>query len=94
MGLFNPHNAVLNSVIIYIILIMSIVILKPEFIYNKDTGKFKKFGNKENQTYFTFPIIAVISSIIIYSIFSLIENSSYDYDIIKLRNYNYNYRFR
>ena len=64
------------AILIYIIIIVFLVVLKPKFIYNHDNGKYREFGNSENseKTFFTLPVIAFLSSIIIVILFSTVKN--------------------
>jgi hypothetical protein len=49
-------------------------VLKPKFIYNHDDGKYREFGNNNEKTFFTLPVIAFLSSIIIVILFSTLKN--------------------
>ena len=74
MGLFDPCNPAVNAIIIYIIFILVIVIMKPNFLYDNQNEKFREFGSLPGQTYLTLPITAIIGSIVIYYIFALFCN--------------------
>lgn len=63
------------AILIYIIIIVFLVVVKPNFIYNHDDGKYREFGNNnENKTFFTLPVIAFLLSIIIVILFSTVKN--------------------
>ncbi len=73
MGLVDPSTPVYNTIIFYILIICILLILKPQFMYCEETDKFKHFGLSENQTIFSFPLIAIGSGIILYIIFLLVN---------------------
>ena len=79
MGLLNPLNPLINSIVVYIILILLLIYNKPSIIYNKKTKKFKQFGMAEGKSVLSLPILAILLSIIIYIIFSYIERSAQIY---------------
>lgn len=66
-------SALINTIIIYILLICIIVLIKPEFIYSYDKNEFKQFGCREDQTLFTLPIVGLSLAFILYFIFTLLE---------------------
>lgn len=63
MSFFNK-NIAFNAIILYVGILIIIAINKPSLMYNGD--EMKDFGSEENQTYFAFPIVAIILSIVIY----------------------------
>lgn len=71
MGFINPCNPAVNAIIFYIILILVIFIIKPNFIYDHKNDKFKEFGCGDNQTYFPLMLFGIISCVFIYYIFVL-----------------------
>jgi Ca2+/H+ antiporter len=73
MSLINPNNPVYNSIIFYILTISIILLLKPKFMYCYKTNKFKTFGFGKHKTFFSFPCVAIILSILFYMIFLWIE---------------------
>ena len=44
MSLIDPCSPVSNTVIFYIIIMITIFVLKPEIMYSKQTTQFKSFG--------------------------------------------------
>ena len=68
MGKTHSHsfNIALIAIIIYIIVILTIIITKPEFIYDHKNNKFKDFGGGENQTYMPLMLFGIVASILIY----------------------------
>jgi len=62
-----------NTIIIYILLVVFLLITKPKFMYCKKTGKFKSFGSNKGQTIFCFPLVCFVSIIIIYLVFLIVE---------------------
>ncbi len=47
---------------------------KPNIIYNKKLKKFKQFGTDKNSSLLPLPLLAILIAIVIYVIFSYIEN--------------------
>jgi hypothetical protein len=64
------YSTTFDIVMIYIIIIISIFLFKPNCLFNKKNNKcyFKEFGFKNNQTYITIEILSIIIAIILYSI--------------------------
>lgn len=46
------------------------VLTKPDIIYNYNIKKYKEFGNTGDKTYFTLPVIAIISALLIGILFT------------------------
>lgn len=67
--ILNPYNPVSNSIMIYIIIMCIILLIKPKFMYCNKNNKFKSFGFSQNKTFFSFPLVAISSAILIYLIF-------------------------
>lgn len=61
-------NYVCFTILIYITVIILLIISKPDFIYDKKKNKFKKFGSKSNETYFTLPVVSMIIAVFIFII--------------------------
>jgi hypothetical protein len=79
MGFLNPFNPLINSIIVYIILILLLIYNKPSIIYDKKTKKFKQFGMNSGKSVLSLPVLAILLSIIIYIIFSYVERSAQIY---------------
>lgn len=63
----NAIDKVLHtSIITYIFVMISVIIAKPEFMYDSKNNKFKSFGTTENETIMALPIFGMTSCIIIY----------------------------
>lgn len=74
MGLLDPHSPLNNTVVFYIILIIGLIIVRPQFMYCYKNNKFKPFGYGENKTILPFSIVSITGGIILYIIFSLIDS--------------------
>lgn len=59
----------ITAIILYIIIILLLILIKPQFIYDYKTGRLKTFGNNYNQTYYTLPILSIGIAIIISILF-------------------------
>ena len=64
------YSTIFDIVMIYIIIIISMFIFKPNCLFNKKNDKcyIKEFGFKNNQTYITIEILSIIIAIILYSL--------------------------
>lgn len=58
-------NNIFYGIILYIIIIITLVFLKPQLIYDNIKKKYKEFGITENCTIFTLPILSVFIALII-----------------------------
>lgn len=79
-------------IILYIIIIIMLVFLKPTFLYDGEKQQYKEFGTGENQTVFTLPTISIIFAVMFAFIAMLfkiksIKNNNNNSDI------NANYKF-
>lgn len=57
-------------IILYIIIILLLVLIKPNIIYDHKNNKYRSFGTDSDQTFVTMPIISIILAIIIAMLFS------------------------
>ena len=73
MGLLNPTNPLINTIITYITTICLLLYTKPKIIYDKKTKKFKQFGIGKGCTIFSLPILSIILAVILYIIFLWID---------------------
>lgn len=55
-----------TSIIAYVLTMISIIVIKPSFMYDKGSSKFKSFGTDENETLLPIPIIGLTACILIY----------------------------
>ena len=76
MGLLNPTNPLMNTIITYIVTIILLLYNKPKIIYDKKTKKFKQFGLNKGKSILSLPILAILIAIITYIIFFYIESSA------------------
>lgn len=73
MDIINPNTPLYNTIIFYILIIGILLIIKPDFMYCKNTQKFKPFGFDEGKTIACFPTIVICSAIFLYIIFMFIK---------------------
>ena len=66
-------NPLFNSLKVYIIIIILLVYLKPKFIYDNDTKKFRQFGINKGNTIFSLPVLSIFLAVILYIIFLSID---------------------
>ncbi|AYV82364.1 MAG: hypothetical protein Homavirus37_3 [Homavirus sp.] len=69
MDIIDPSRPLYNTIVFYILIICIILIIKPSFMYCHRSKKFKSFGLSDNQTIFSFPLIAISTGIVLYMIF-------------------------
>ena len=67
------NNPLYNSIKLYIIIIIIIIFIKPNIIYDKKNNKFKSFGTKKNQTLFSFHVISILLAFSVYVFFLLLD---------------------
>ena len=73
--MMNSQMPVYNASLLYILLVIALVVLKPSLVYDHQKKCFKDFGMGNNKTILTLPMVSISSAIIIYFIFSLIEST-------------------
>ena len=76
MGILNPLNPLVNSIIVYIIIILLLIYNKPNLIYDNKTKKFKQFGMTQGKSILSLPVLAILISIVTYITFSYISYSA------------------
>jgi len=70
------NNNLYYGIVLYIIIVSILVLTKPSFIYNKQTNKYKEFGNSEDKTLFTLPVISIMSAVFIAIVMIMLSNNS------------------
>lgn len=75
MGLLNPLNPLMNTIIFYVITILLLLYYKPKLIYDKKTKKFKQFGLNKGKSILCLPILSILISIIYYIFFFYFASS-------------------
>jgi len=83
MGLLNPLNPLMNTIIFYIITILLLLYYKPKIIYDKKTKKFKQFGLNKGKSILSLPILSILISIIYYIFFFYFASSIEIYENYK-----------
>lgn len=58
-------NNLYYGILLYIIIVASLVFIKPDFIYDNKKSKYKEYGTTGNKTIFTLPIISVLLALLI-----------------------------
>ena len=66
------QSRIIYSVTFYILLIILISILKPEIMFNKD-GDIISFGLNKNETLYSFGVFSVLSAIVTFYLFCIID---------------------
>ena len=88
MGIINPINPAMNAIIIYILIIVIIFIIKPDFLYDHQCHKFREIYFDYEKSVSLLVIFGVFLSIILFSFFSYINAN------INKNNLSTSYRFR
>jgi hypothetical protein len=71
--ILSPDTPLVNSIIIYIFIMVIIILIKPNFLYCHKTNEFKKFGLDEHSTILPLPCVCIGSGILIYCFFTIIQ---------------------
>jgi len=79
-------NYVAIAVIIYIIMIIFVVISKPDFIYDNKKMKFREFGKDKDKTLFSIGFVTIALALIIAVLFSFVGTTE---EIKEKINYQY-----
>jgi hypothetical protein len=71
--------SVYNAILFYILIVIIIVVTKPDIMYNHKTKRFRSFGTGggPDQTLFAFPLVALVSAVLLYIfflVFGIINN--------------------
>lgn len=69
-----------TAIITYILAMLLIIIIKPHFIYDKQNGKFRNYGSKEEETFIALPIMGSVLCVLIYLLVMV-----YTFILVKLR---------
>lgn len=64
----------ISIIIIFLGIMISLVLIKPEFLYSKKLNRFKQFGADEDQTLLSLPLVSVFMAIIVSFIINVIDN--------------------
>jgi uncharacterized membrane protein len=63
------------AIIIYIIIIVFLVITKPEFMYDHENKQYKEFGMTKNKTLFSLPVLSITIAIVIVMLFRFLQSN-------------------
>ena len=72
-------SPVKNSIILYLIISIGILYIKPNFLFKENTGQLKEFGFSDDKTILSYPIFIYIIAILItfYFEFDYLKNINY-----------------
>ena len=70
------ENHVHCSVLLFVIIMLGIYVIKPNFIYDKDRNEFKQFGIDKGKTVLPIYIIGIIVAVLSYIIIKFASNTS------------------
>jgi hypothetical protein len=59
------------------IIIISIIIFKPDFLYDNKHKRFKSFGTRKNTTILSLPIFSILLAVLIYTFFQWIDKINF-----------------
>ena len=68
-------NILYNSIKIYLLIIILLIFIRPNFIFDKKNNKFKSFGIKKNHTIFALPVLSILIAFGTYIFFYIINKS-------------------
>lgn len=66
------NTRIIYSVLFYVLLIVLIVLAKPQIMFDRD-GKMKEFGVGEEKSVFSFGLCSMVLAIISFFIFCLVD---------------------
>ena len=70
------HSPVKNSIIIYLLIAIIILVKKPDNLFDGD-GEMIEFGTKPNQSLFNYPVLLYILAIVVTFFFEYIGLKKY-----------------
>ena len=73
MSIISPSEPMYNSIVFYMIILIILLIVRPNIIYSKENNKLKKFGTQKDETLIPLPILSIAISVLLYIFFSLIK---------------------
>lgn len=79
MVLINPINPAINAIIIYILIIVIMFVIKPDFLYDHNTHKFREIYFYNQKTVSSLVIFGIILSVLLFGFFSYIGHKSTGY---------------
>ncbi|ARF09377.1 hypothetical protein Catovirus_2_326 [Catovirus CTV1] len=62
-----PYSPAFSAIIIYIIIILVLAMLKPDFLYDHQNNKFRDFGFTQGKSVFTLLTVGIIISFLTYN---------------------------
>jgi hypothetical protein len=71
-------NNMLYAIIIYVITMLIIILIKPDFIYDHNKSKFKEFGSSKDKSFLSLGTTAVLLAILTAILFMVFGNSNDD----------------
>jgi hypothetical protein len=61
------------AIVIYIIIMITLVILKPDFIYDHNKKIYREFGTTEGKTLLSLPALSIGLAILLVIVFSVLK---------------------
>lgn len=77
------------AILIYIIIMISLVMIKPQFLYDHNKKQYKGLGSIEGKTMLSLPVLSVVIAIIIGLIFCNIGQNTECNNTEKIIRYEY-----
>lgn len=65
----------LPATVVYLIVITILVVVRPEFMYNKKKDQFREFGTTDGKTPFTLPVMAVMTAVIVHVVITIVQRN-------------------
>jgi len=66
MGDVDIDRVLYASVIIYLILMITLILIQPSIMFDHKMKKLKSFGFDDKETLFALPVIGIVASVLIY----------------------------
>lgn len=67
------NSSIINTIIVFVLIMIIILIIKPSFLYDHDKNEFKKFGTEDNETILNIYSISVLLAFFLYIFFNSIN---------------------
>lgn len=88
--ILSRKNIILNTIIVFILLMSILYHTKPSLIYDHTTHKFKKFGTSKNETIIPIHVIGILLVMVLYMLFFIWNNNKPMNDNIPTIEHNKN----
>lgn len=79
--LLSKTDPLLNTIIVFVLIMASIYIAKPRLLYDYDNDEFKRFGTDNNRTLMPIYVIGLLLAMLLYIFFSKTMTNTVSLDV-------------